>query len=29
MLAREAAAHLPAGVPQRWVDLNELSLPDF
>ncbi|MER7912583.1 flavodoxin, partial [Streptomyces sp. NPDC096068] len=29
ILAREAAAHLPAGVPQRWVDLNELSLPDF
>ncbi|MFF9340868.1 MULTISPECIES: flavodoxin family protein [unclassified Streptomyces] len=29
LLAREAAAHLPAGVPRRWVDLNELSLPDF
>ncbi|MFJ3501391.1 MULTISPECIES: flavodoxin family protein [unclassified Streptomyces] len=29
ILAREAAAHLPAGVPQRWVDLNELPLPDF
>ncbi|MFF5637503.1 flavodoxin family protein [Streptomyces sp. NPDC012825] len=29
ILAREAAAHLPAGVPQRWVDLNGLSLPDF
>jgi len=29
ILARAAAAHLPAGVPQRWVDLNELALPDF
>ncbi|MFF8413641.1 flavodoxin family protein [Streptomyces omiyaensis] len=29
ILAREAAAHLPAGVRQRWVDLNGLALPDF
>ncbi|MFH9742437.1 flavodoxin family protein [Streptomyces roseolus] len=29
ILAREAAAHLPAGTPQRWVDLNDLDLPDF
>ncbi|MER5734469.1 MULTISPECIES: NAD(P)H-dependent oxidoreductase [unclassified Streptomyces] len=29
LLAREAAAHLPADVPRHWVDLNELSLPDF
>ncbi|MEU9857394.1 NAD(P)H-dependent oxidoreductase [Streptomyces sp. NPDC047974] len=29
ILAREAAAHLPAGTPQRWVDLNALDLPDF
>ncbi|MFI8257099.1 flavodoxin family protein [Streptomyces filamentosus] len=29
ILAREAAAHLPASVPQRWVDLNRLDLPDF
>ncbi|MER7624325.1 NAD(P)H-dependent oxidoreductase [Streptomyces sp. NPDC126503] len=29
ILARAAAAQLPAGVPQRWVDLNELDLPDF
>ncbi|MFF9146091.1 flavodoxin family protein [Streptomyces sp. NPDC014861] len=29
LLAREAAAHLPAGVRQRWVDLNRLDLPDF
>ncbi|MEU1230765.1 NAD(P)H-dependent oxidoreductase [Streptomyces sp. NPDC005828] len=29
ILARAAAAQLPAGVPQRWVDLNELVLPDF
>ncbi|GHB05303.1 flavodoxin family protein [Streptomyces termitum] len=29
LLAREAAAHLPAGVPRRWVDLNRLDLPDF
>ncbi|MEU2508868.1 NAD(P)H-dependent oxidoreductase [Streptomyces sp. NPDC007863] len=29
ILAREAAAHLPAGIPQRWVDLNRLDLPDF
>ncbi|WMX46525.1 flavodoxin family protein [Streptomyces roseicoloratus] len=28
-LARAAAAHLPADVPQRWVDLNRLDLPDF
>ncbi|MEV4426939.1 flavodoxin family protein [Streptomyces sp. R-07] len=29
ILARAAAAQLPADVPQRWVDLNELPLPDF
>ncbi|MFE5795320.1 flavodoxin family protein [Streptomyces sp. NPDC056503] len=29
LLAREAAAHLPAGTPQHWVDLNDLPLPDF
>ncbi|MFF7182887.1 NAD(P)H-dependent oxidoreductase [Streptomyces sp. NPDC008121] len=29
ILARAAAAHLPPGTPQRWVDLNRLSLPDF
>ncbi|MFG3039044.1 NAD(P)H-dependent oxidoreductase [Streptomyces sp. NPDC048330] len=29
ILARAAAAHLPADVPQRWVDLNGLPLPDF
>ncbi|WP_426364430.1 flavodoxin family protein [Streptomyces sp. E-08] len=29
ILAREAAAHLPVGVPRRWVDLNLLDLPDF
>ncbi|MFE5712763.1 NAD(P)H-dependent oxidoreductase [Streptomyces sp. NPDC056501] len=29
ILARAAAAQLPAAVPQRWVDLNRLSLPDF
>ncbi|MFD5327427.1 flavodoxin family protein [Streptomyces sp. NPDC127092] len=29
ILARAAAAHLPAGVTQRWVDLNRLALPDF
>ncbi|MFB7100326.1 flavodoxin family protein [Streptomyces hydrogenans] len=29
ILAREAAAHLPAGVPRRWIDLNQLDLPDF
>ncbi|MFE6223549.1 flavodoxin family protein [Streptomyces sp. NPDC057854] len=29
ILAREAAAHLPAGTRQRWVDLNALDLPDF
>ncbi|MEU4064290.1 NAD(P)H-dependent oxidoreductase [Streptomyces wedmorensis] len=29
LLARAAAAHLPPDVPQRWVDLNELALPDF
>ncbi|MFJ8668114.1 flavodoxin family protein [Streptomyces sp. NPDC093600] len=28
-LARAAAAHLPADIPQRWVDLNRLPLPDF
>ncbi|KOG22163.1 MULTISPECIES: flavodoxin family protein [Streptomyces] len=29
ILARAAAAQLPADVSQRWVDLNELVLPDF
>ncbi|OEJ63497.1 flavodoxin [Streptomyces agglomeratus] len=29
ILARTAAAQLPAGVPQRWVDLSRLPLPDF
>ncbi|MFE5485557.1 flavodoxin family protein [Streptomyces sp. NPDC056527] len=29
VLARAAAAQLPADVPQRWVDLNRLALPDF
>lgn len=29
ILARAAAAHLPAGIPQRWVDLARLPLPDF
>ncbi|KQX58047.1 MULTISPECIES: NAD(P)H-dependent oxidoreductase [unclassified Streptomyces] len=29
ILARAAAAQLPADVPQRWVDLNRLPLPDF
>ncbi|MFD6974294.1 flavodoxin family protein [Streptomyces sp. NPDC059979] len=29
MLARAAAEQLPAGVPQRWVDLTRLPLPDF
>ncbi|MER7949210.1 NAD(P)H-dependent oxidoreductase [Streptomyces sp. NPDC096079] len=29
ILAREAAAHLPADVPRRWVDLNRIDLPDF
>ncbi|MEV3988933.1 NAD(P)H-dependent oxidoreductase [Streptomyces sp. NPDC049837] len=29
ILARAAAEQLPAGVPQHWVDLNTLSLPDF
>ncbi|MBT2396222.1 flavodoxin family protein [Streptomyces sp. ISL-100] len=28
-LARAAAEQLPAGVPQRWVDLAQLPLPDF
>ncbi|MFE9888860.1 NAD(P)H-dependent oxidoreductase [Streptomyces scopuliridis] len=28
-LARTAAQQLPAGVPQRWVDLAQLPLPDF
>jgi multimeric flavodoxin WrbA len=28
-LARAAAAQLPAHVPQRWVDLTRLPLPDF
>ncbi|MEU9104484.1 NAD(P)H-dependent oxidoreductase [Streptomyces xanthophaeus] len=29
MLARAAAEQLPADVPQRWVDLAGLALPDF
>ncbi|MDN3295000.1 NAD(P)H-dependent oxidoreductase [Streptomyces ficellus] len=29
MLARAAAAQLPAGIPQRWVDLAQVPLPDF
>ena len=29
MLARAAAEQLPADVPQRWVDLTALDLPDF
>ncbi|MFI9052002.1 flavodoxin family protein [Streptomyces sp. NPDC053427] len=29
ILARAAAEQLPAGVPQRWVDLASLPLPDF
>ncbi|GAA2506596.1 NAD(P)H-dependent oxidoreductase [Streptomyces gobitricini] len=29
ILTRAAAAQLPAGTPQRWVDLNALPLPDF
>ncbi|MCX5013382.1 NAD(P)H-dependent oxidoreductase [Streptomyces sp. NBC_00555] len=28
-LARAAAEQLPAGTPQRWVDLAKLPLPDF
>lgn len=29
ILARAAAEQLPAGTPQRWVDLTKLPLPDF
>ncbi|MFE1903374.1 flavodoxin family protein [Streptomyces gardneri] len=29
ILARAAAAQLPSSVPQRWLDLNDLPLPDF
>ncbi|GGW35763.1 flavodoxin family protein [Streptomyces xantholiticus] len=29
ILARAAAEHLPPGVPQRWIDLARLPLPDF
>ncbi|MDI2128404.1 flavodoxin family protein [Yinghuangia seranimata] len=29
ILARAAAERLPDGVPQAWVDLNTLDLPDF
>ncbi|MFJ9213835.1 flavodoxin family protein [Streptomyces sp. NPDC102264] len=29
ILARAAAQQLPPGVPQRWVDLAQLPLPDF
>ncbi|MFJ5549193.1 flavodoxin family protein [Streptomyces sp. NPDC093225] len=28
-LARDAASQLPAGVPQRWIDLSADPLPDF
>ncbi|MDJ0463984.1 NAD(P)H-dependent oxidoreductase [Streptomyces sp. H27-C3] len=28
-LARAAAQQLPADVPQRWVDLSQVPLPDF
>ncbi|MGW1076688.1 flavodoxin family protein [Streptomyces sp. NPDC002537] len=28
-LARAAAEQLPSGIPQRWVDLTRLALPDF
>ncbi|MFI7101328.1 flavodoxin family protein [Streptomyces sp. NPDC050161] len=28
-LARAAAGQLPTGIPQRWVDLAGLPLPDF
>ncbi len=28
-LARKAAEHLPAGMPQRWLYLDDLPLPDF
>ncbi|WP_031073346.1 flavodoxin family protein [Streptomyces sp. NRRL S-118] len=29
MLARAAAEQLPADVPQRWIDLTRVPLPDF
>ncbi|OEJ32402.1 flavodoxin family protein [Streptomyces subrutilus] len=29
ILARAAAGQLPAGTPQRWVDLTKVPLPDF
>ncbi|MFF8270566.1 flavodoxin family protein [Streptomyces sp. NPDC016562] len=29
ILARAAAEQLPPGIPQRWVDLTRLALPDF
>lgn len=29
ILARAAADQLPKDVPQRWLDLNSISLPDF
>ncbi|MFJ9852320.1 flavodoxin family protein [Streptomyces sp. NPDC101150] len=29
ILARAAAEQLPAEIPQRWVDLSALPLPDF
>ncbi|MEU4731487.1 NAD(P)H-dependent oxidoreductase [Streptomyces sp. NPDC023588] len=29
ILARAAAEQLPPGIPQRWVDLTQLPLPDF
>lgn len=28
-LARAAAEHLPAAYGRRWIDLNDLDLPDF
>ena len=28
-LARRAAAHLPADVPQRWIDLKSVRLPEY
>jgi multimeric flavodoxin WrbA len=28
-LARRAATHLPADVPQRWIDLKSVRLPEY
>ena len=28
-LARRAAAHLPADMPQRWIDLKNVRLPEY